>query len=61
VDLPRRATLLNTGEKVEFEVLATPRLAQQRPNRCLRLKNLPVSGPASVGLVVKLEYDHLPA
>ena len=59
--LPRRATLLNTGEKVEFEILATPRLAQQKPNRCLRLKNLPVSGAASVGLVVKLEFEHLRA
>jgi alpha-L-fucosidase len=59
--LPRRATLLNTGERVECEILATPRLAQQKPNHCLRLKNLPVSGPASVGLVVKLEFDHLAA
>jgi alpha-L-fucosidase len=59
--LPRRATLLNSGEKVECEVLATPRLAQQQPNRCLRLKNLPVSGAASVGLVVKLEFEHLRA
>jgi hypothetical protein len=49
------------GEKIEFEVLATPRLAQQKPNRCLRLKYLPVSGPSSVGLVVKLEFEHLPA
>ena len=59
--LPRRATLLNTGEKVECEILATPRLALQKPDHCLRLKNLPVSGPASVGLVVKLEFDHLAA
>jgi alpha-L-fucosidase len=59
--LPRRATLLNTGEKVECEILATPRLAQQKPNHCLRLKNLPVTGAASVGLVVKLEFDHLAA
>lgn len=55
--LPRRATLLNTGEKAECEILATPRLARQKPNHCLRLKNLPVDEPASVGLVVKLEFQ----
>lgn len=59
--LPKRATLLNTGEKVECEILAPPRLAMQRPNHCLRLKNLPLSGNASVGLVVKLEFEHLAA
>ena len=57
--LPRRATLLNTGQKVECEIMAPPRLALQKPNHCLRLKNLPVSGPTCVGLVVKLEFDHL--
>ena len=55
--LPRRATLLNTGEGVECDVLTLPRLAQDKVNRCLRLKNLPVSGGA--GLVVKLEFEHL--
>lgn len=59
--LPRRATLLNTGERIECEVMAPPRLALQKPNRCLRLKNLPVSGPTSAGLVVKLEFEHLDA
>jgi alpha-L-fucosidase len=55
--LPRRATLLNTGEKVECDVLALPWLWNEKPNHCLRLKNLPVSGGGGTGLVVKLEFE----
>jgi alpha-L-fucosidase len=59
--MPRRATLLNTGEKVECDILAPPRLADEKPDHCLRLKNLPANGNAAVGLVVKLEFEHLQA
>ena len=54
--VPRRATVLNTGEQVECDVLRLPRFAGATVSRGLRLKNLPVSGGA-VGLVVKLEFE----
>jgi len=50
--LPRRATLLNTGAQIECDVLDLPWLWEKKPNRCLRLKNL----PAGNGLVIKLEF-----
>jgi hypothetical protein len=53
--LPHRATLLNTGERVECDVPQLPSLWREHPNRCLRLKNLPVD--SMPGLVVKLEFD----
>ena len=54
--LPRRATLLNSGERVECDVLLLPRVADSRVNRSLRLKNLPASG-GTAGLVLKLEFE----
>lgn len=54
--VPRCATLLNTGERMEYDVLLLPRFAHAPVNRSLRLKNLPVSGGAA-GLVVKLELE----
>jgi alpha-L-fucosidase len=58
-DLPRIAILLNTGENVETDVLDLPSLGNQKPNRCLRLKNLPVNNRPAHGWVIKLEFDHL--
>jgi alpha-L-fucosidase len=56
---PRRATLLNTGQPVEFAVELVPtEHMEQKP--CLRLKRLPVNELANTVLVVKLEFDHLP-
>jgi alpha-L-fucosidase len=52
---PRRATLLNTGEPVAFDVADLPRLHNTTPNRCLRLKNLPVNERWAVCWVIALE------
>ena len=58
-DMPRRATLLNTGEAVAFDVAGLPRLHNLTPDRCLRLKHLPVNDRPTAGWVIKLEFDHL--
>jgi len=56
---PRRATLLNTGQNVDFAVDLVPsEHVEQLP--CLRLRNLPVNELANTVLVVKLEFDDLP-
>ncbi len=60
VELPRRATLLNTGEPVSFDVTDLPRLHNQTPDRCLRIKQLPVNDRPTAGWVVKLEFEKLP-
>jgi len=57
---PRRATLLNTGEPVAFDVADLPRLANQKPEHCLRLKHLPVNGRPPAGWIFKLDFDRLP-
>lgn len=61
IDLPRRAVLLNTGEALAFDVAELPRLHDQKPNRCLRIKHLPVNDRPTAGWVIKLEFDNLPA
>ncbi len=54
--LPQRATLLNTGEHVACDVVDLPRLHDQTPDRCLRVKHLPVNDCSTAGWVVKLEF-----
>lgn len=54
---PRCAVLLNTGEPVDVDVTDLPRLANRNPDRCLRLKNLPVNGRPTAGWVVRLDFD----
>jgi alpha-L-fucosidase len=55
---PRRATLLNTGQPVEFAVdLAPSDHLEQKAY--LRLRKLPVNEMANTVLVVKLEFDAL--
>jgi len=57
---PRRATLLNSGQPVDCVVdLAPSDHAEQKPY--LRLRKLPVNELANTVLVVKLEFDRLPA
>jgi alpha-L-fucosidase len=58
--LPRRATLLNTGQPLECAVAYYPRWHNQVPELCLRVKGLPVNTPPTHGWVVKLEFDQLP-
>ena len=58
-DLPRRAVLLNTGEALTFDVAELPRLHDQAPNCCLRVKHLPVNDRPNAGWVIKLEFDRL--
>jgi alpha-L-fucosidase len=59
-ELPRRATLLNSGEEVACEVAALPRLHNQKPNECLRLKHLPVNNGSTAGWVFKLDFERPP-
>jgi alpha-L-fucosidase len=60
VDAPRRAVLLNTGETVICDVADLPRLHSQTPNRCLRVKHLPVNARSTAGWVLKFDFDRLP-
>lgn len=55
--LPRHATILNTGRNPEMDVQEFPRLFKDKPNRALRLKNLPVSSGNLTGTVIRLEFD----
>jgi alpha-L-fucosidase len=56
---PRKATLLNTGQPVDFAVDMVPsdHVEQQA---YLRLRKLPVNEMSNTVLVVKLEFDQLP-
>ncbi len=57
---PRKATLLNTGESVDFAVELVPSdHVEHKPY--LRLRGLPVNEWANSVLVVKLEFEDLPA
>lgn len=57
---PRKATLLNTGEPVDFAVELVPSdHVEHKPY--LRLRGLPVNEWANAVLVVKLEFADLPA
>lgn len=57
--LPRRATLLNTGAPIVCSVDLVPSEHGDQ-GRFLRLTKLPVNDLANTVLVVKLEFDHLP-
>ena len=57
--LPRRATLLNTGAPVACSVDLVPSEHGDQ-GRFLRLTRLPVNTHANTVLVAKLEFDHLP-
>jgi len=57
--LPRRATLLNTGEKIICSTELVPSEFQDQ-GRFLRLTKLPVNELANTVLVAKLEFDELP-
>ena len=58
--LPRKATLLNTGQPVECSLDLVPSEHVEQ-GRYLRLRKLPVNELANTVLVVKLEFDELPA
>jgi alpha-L-fucosidase len=56
---PNKATLLNTGESVDFTVDLVPtNHVEHKPY--LRLQNLPVNEMINTVLVVKLEFDEAP-
>ncbi len=55
--LPVRATLLNTGERVSFDLNRLPILHLKPVVTALRLYNLPVERLANELLVIKLEFD----
>lgn len=52
---PLSATLLNTGEAVEFSLTDLPSRHNCKPNACLRLRNLPANRLANSIMIVKLE------
>lgn len=54
--LPAKATLLNTGEQVCFDLNRLPILYLAAVNTALRLYNLPVERLANELLVIKLEF-----
>jgi alpha-L-fucosidase len=56
---PRRATLLNTGQPVEFAVDLVPSDHVEH-KAYLRLRKLPVNELSNTVLVVKLEFDRVP-
>jgi len=56
---PRTATLLNTGEKVEFELEFAPQDYMVQKSY-LRLINLPTNEMCNTVLVIKLEFDRPP-
>jgi len=58
--VPRKATLLNTGKPVEARVDLVPTRWEEK-KACLRLRRLPVNRLANTVLVIKLEFDALPA
>lgn len=57
--VPRRATLLNTGEPIPCSVSVCPSDHLEQKGY-LRLRKLPVNELANTVLVAKLEFDHLP-
>ncbi len=57
---PRSATLLNDGRPVEWAVELIPSEHVER-TPYLRLRRLPVNAMADTVLVVRLDFDHLPA
>ncbi len=57
VDLPNSATVLNTGQDVQVDVIDLPSLHDQSPNRSLRISRLPVNRQSVVGWVIKLEFE----
>jgi alpha-L-fucosidase len=57
--LPRRATLLNTGELVRCDITMAPSDHADQKGY-LRLRDLPVNESANTVLVLKLEFDELP-
>ena len=65
--LPRKATLLNTGEEVEVRVDLIPtqvmdKMGALAPHReYLRIRNLPANELENTVMVVKLEFDELPS
>jgi alpha-L-fucosidase len=54
--LPKKATLLNTGQPVKCSVEVVPS-GHKEPQAWLRLRKLPVNEMANTVLVVKLEFD----
>ena len=57
--LPARATLLNTGAPLDVRVDVTPRLWQEPAY--LRVRDLPVEALTDEPMVLKLEFERLPA
>ncbi len=54
VEMPEEAVLLNTGQRLQCDVPTLPRLFNQSPPRCLRLRGLPAGSNTSAGWVVRM-------
>ncbi len=57
---PQEAVLLNTGQRLECDVAALPRLFNQNPPRCLRLRGFPSTAASAAGWVVRLSFHSQP-
>jgi alpha-L-fucosidase len=53
-ETPEEAVLLNTGQRLQCDVASLPRLFNQNPPRCLRLRGLPAGASGEAGWVVRL-------
>lgn len=55
--MPREAVLLNDGRKLTCDVASLPRLFNQNPPRCLRVRGFSSNAGSSAGWVVRLTFD----
>jgi hypothetical protein len=53
-NLPKEALLLNTKQPLQCDVAALPRLFNQQPKQCLRLRGFPAGAANASGWVVRL-------
>ncbi|HNS31495.1 MAG TPA: alpha-L-fucosidase [bacterium] len=58
--LPRKASLLNTGEELEMDVELMPWASLKSRKKYLHIWNIPVDKLANEAIVLKLEFDNLP-
>ena len=54
--MPVEAVLMNTGQSLDCDVAALPRLFGRTPPRSLRLRGLPAETGSAAGWVVRLRY-----
>jgi alpha-L-fucosidase len=58
--LPKRATLLNSGDVLTADIAALPRWYSQSPPAALRIRSIPVNDATPYGRVLRLDFDIFP-